>query len=171
MRVEDFPLVRQWLLEPHVSRWWHDDPDETDYPAGTLEEWRKAIVGEDPTDMFMIELDGRPIGTIQSYRVDAYPDYMAELGELPEPAFSLDLFIGDSELIGRGHGPALIRAFLPIAFDRYKVDYAVIGPSTSNTAAIRSYEKVGFRFLRTYEELDTIDPPHTLLDLHRRDLV
>ena len=163
-------LARRWLMEPHVRRWWNDDPHERDYPEGTLEEWREAIRGEDPTDMFMIELDGLPIGVIQSYRVDSYADYVAELGELPAAALSLDVFIGEPELIGKGHGAALLRAFLPAAFERYGLDYAVIGPARANVAAIRSYEKAGFRYLKDYREEDTTDPDHMLLDIRRSEL-
>jgi aminoglycoside 6'-N-acetyltransferase len=167
----DTVLARRWLLEPHVRRWWNDDPNELDYPEGTLEEWLKAVRGEDPTDMLVIHMDGRPIGVIQSYRVDSYPEYVAELGALREPAFSLDVFIGEPDLIGKGIGPALLRAFLPIAFERYGLDYAVIGPARSNVAAIRSYEKVGFRYLKDYREDDTSEPEHMLLDLRRADLI
>ncbi len=170
MRESDVPLARRWLLEPHVRRWWNDDPGEHDYPEGTIAEWLKALRGEDPTDMFVIHLDGAPIGVIQSYRVNDYPDYVAELGDLPAAAISVDVFIGERDLIGKGHGAALARAFLPLAFDRYHLDYCVIGPSKSNVAAIRSYEKAGFRHLKEYREEDTIDPPHVLLDIRRADL-
>ena len=50
-------------------------------------------------------------------------------------------------------------------------DYAIIGPARSNVAAIRSYEKIGFRYLKEYREEDTTDPDHVLLDLRRSDLV
>jgi len=154
-----------------VRRWWNDDPTETDYPRGTIEEWMQAVRGADPTDMFVIHMDGQPIGVIQSYRVDSYPDYVAEVGPLPAPAFSLDVFIGEPDLIGKGIGPALLRAFMPLAFERYGLDYAVIGPARKNVAAIRSYEKVGFRYLKDYREDDTTDPDHVLLDLRRSDVV
>ena len=170
MHEDDLERARRWLLLPHVRRWWNDDPDEDDYPEGTLAEWLKAIRGEDATDMFLIVLDGRPIGVIQSYRVQDYPDYVAEVGDLAQPAFSIDLFIGEPELIGKGHGAALLRAFLPIAFERYALDYCVIGPSKTNAAAIRSYEKAGFRYLKDYREEDTIDPAHVLLDIRRSDV-
>lgn len=170
LREADIPLTRRWLLEPHVRRWWNDDPDEHDYPEGTIAEWMKALRGEDRTDMFLVRLDGRPIGVVQSYRVQDYPDYVAELGTLPAPAVSVDVFIGEADLIGKGHGAALMRAFLPLAFDRYKLDYCVIGPSMSNVAAIRSYEKAGFRYLKEYREEHTIDPPHMLLDIRRADV-
>jgi aminoglycoside 6'-N-acetyltransferase len=171
MRLKDFPLARRWLLEPHVRRWWHDDPKEADYPEGTLRDWAQAIRGEDPTDMFLIQIDGRPIGVLQSYRVQDYPDYVAELGELAETAASLDLFIGEPGLVGMGHGPALIREFLlRLAFERYGVSYCVIGPARANVAAIRAYEKAGFRYLRDYREPDTTDPDHVLLDIRRSDI-
>lgn len=160
-------LARSWLLEPHVRRWWHDDPEEHDYPEDTLAGWREAIRGDDPTDMFLIRLDERPIGVLQSYRVDDHPDYALELGPLEAAAYSIDLFIGEADLVGRGHGPAILRAFLPIGFARYGVDLCVIGPSKANTSAIRAYEKAGFRYLRDYREEDTIDPPHALLALRR----
>ena len=169
MRESDLGLARRWLLEPHVRRWWNDDPSEADYPEGTLAEWRAAIRGEDPTDMFVIKMDGSPIGAIQSYRVGDYPDYALETG-VREPAISVDLFIGDADLIGKGHGPALLRVFLKGAFARYGIDYCVIGPARSNVAAIRAYEKVGFRHLRDYREEDTSDPEHVLLDIRAHDL-
>ncbi|OLC58331.1 MAG: hypothetical protein AUH85_00930 [Chloroflexi bacterium 13_1_40CM_4_68_4] len=153
-----------------MRRWWNDHPNEGDYPEGTIAEWLTAVHGTDPTDMMLIRLDGRPIGVIQSYRVDSYPDHVAELGELPEPAFELDVFVGERSLIGQGIGPDLLRAFLPIAFERYGLAYCVIGPARANVAAIRAYEKVGFRYLKDYREDDTIDPDHVLLDLRRSDL-
>lgn len=171
MRESDLAMARRWLLAPHVRRWWHDSLDEHDYPEGTLADWRTAIRGDDPTDMYVVTLDGRPMGVIQSYVVQDYPDYRDEVGELAERALSVDLFIGEAELIGKGHGPALLRAFLPPAFARYRTRYCVIGPARANTAAIRAYEKVGFRYLRDYREPRTTDPEHVLLELHARDLV
>lgn len=170
LREDDLPLVERWLLEPHVRRWWNDDPDEDDYPQGTLAEWRRAIRGEDPTRMYRIDIDGRPAGVMQSYVVQDYPDYLAELGGLAERALSIDLFIGEPGLVGRGHGPDAIRAFLREERARVGIEYCVIGPATANVAAIRAYEKAGFRYLRPYREPDTTDPEHLLLDLRLRDL-
>lgn len=170
LRESDLDLARRWLREPHVARWFHDDPEETDYPEGTIRDWVEAMRGDDPTDMHLIELDGRPIGVIQAYRVDDHPEYAAQLGVLPAPAFGIDLFIGDAELIGHGHGPALIRAFVATAARRYALGYCVIGPSKTNVAAIRAYEKAGFRFLKEYREDDVFEPEHILLDLWIRDI-
>src|SRR5713226_4191861 len=55
----DLPLVRQWLLEPHVSRWWADPPREA-YPDDELEKYRQRIRGADadPTRIFFIRKRG-----------------------------------------------------------------------------------------------------------------
>jgi RimJ/RimL family protein N-acetyltransferase len=90
---------------------------------------------------------------------------------LDEPALGIDLYIGEPDLIGHGHGPALIRAFLRgVAFPRYGVETCVIGPARSNRAAIRAYEKAGFRFLKNYLEPESREPPHYLMELTRAEL-
>lgn len=169
LREADLELVERWLLEPHVRRWYDDVPAET-YPEDTIADYRRAIRGEDPTDLYVIKLDGRPIGEIQSYRIDDHPEYAAQVA-LGRAAIGIDLFIGEPELVGRGHGPAVIRAFLrDVAFPRYGVDLCVIGPSRSNVAAIRAYEKAGFRFLKTYLEPKSREPEHYLMELMRAEL-
>lgn len=152
-----------------MRRWYDDVPTQT-YPDDTITRYRRAIRGDAPTHRYVIKLDGRPIGEIQSYRIDDHTDYAAEVA-LDRTAIGIDLFIGEPELIGRGHGPALIRAFLrDVAFPRYGVDRCVIGPSRSNVAAIRAYEKAGFRFLKIYLEPDSREPEHYLMELTRAEL-
>ena len=151
-------------------RRWYDDVPAKSYPDDEIADRRRAIRGEDPTDHFVIEREARPIGEIQSYLIDDDPEYAAMVA-LGRPAFGIDLFIGQPELIGRGHGPALIRAFLrEVAFPRYRVDLCVIGPTRSNVAAIRAYEKAGFRFLKDYLEPESREPEHYLMQLTRAEL-
>jgi len=155
-------------MRPHVRRWYDDTP-KSQYPDDSIAEYREAIRGEDPTDEFVVALDDRPIGTIQSYRIDDHPEYAAQVA-LDRPAFGIDLFIGEPDLIGHGHGPELIRTFLrDVAFPRYGLDLCVIGPSRSNVAAIRAYEKAGFRFLKVYLEPGAREPEHYLMELTRAD--
>lgn len=152
-----------------MRRWYDDVPTDV-YPDDTIAEYRAAMRGEDPTDLFLITLDGRPIGQLQSYLIDDHPEYAAMV-PLSRPAFGVDLFIGEEDHIGKGHGPELIRAFLrDVAFPRYGVDLCVIGPTRSNAAAIRAYEKAGFRFLKTYIEPDSREQEHQLMELTRAQL-
>ncbi|MEP6694799.1 MAG: GNAT family N-acetyltransferase, partial [Chloroflexota bacterium] len=168
LREQDLDRVRAWLLLPHVRRW-YDDVAEDVFPDDTIAERRVAIRGDDPTDLFVIHLGGRPIGEIQSYRIEDHPEYAAMVA-LGRPAFGIDLYIGEPDLIGKGHGPALIRAFLrDVGFPRYGVDLCVIGPTRGNTAAIRAYEKAGFRFLKEYLEPDSREQEHYLMQLTRAE--
>lgn len=166
----DLPLIRRWLLEPHVSRWWQDPPRAT-YPDDELEKYRRRIFGDDtdPTLLFFIRHGGRPIGFIQCYRIDDYDEYGRALA-LDVPSAGIDLFIGEPDLIGKGLGPAAIRAFLrDVVFARYDVAECVIGPSVRNLSAIRAYEKAGFVFLRDVVVPDEPDPEHLMRI--RRDAV
>jgi RimJ/RimL family protein N-acetyltransferase len=158
----DLPLIRQWLLEPHVRRWWADPPRDT-YPDDELEKYRARITGADlDTEIFFIHRRGRPIGFIQCYRIDDHDEYGTALA-LDAPAAGIDVFIGELAEIGRGLGPAIIREFLREAvFVRYDVDECVIGPSVKNTSAIRAYEKAGFRFFRDAQVPDEPDPEHLM---------
>jgi aminoglycoside 6'-N-acetyltransferase len=165
----DLPLIRRWLLEPHVSRWWADPPRDT-YPDDELEKYHARIRGDsDPTLLFLIRHRTRPVGFIQCYLVDDDPDYATALG-LDAPAAGIDLFIGEPADIGKGHGPRLIREFIrDVVFVRYDVSECVIGPSVKNANAIRAYDKAGFVWFKDARVPDEPDPEH-LMRIRRADL-
>ena len=157
LREDDLPIVRRWLLEPHVKRWW-DDGVKSPYPDAAIEDYRDAIQGRDPTYHYIAEIDARPVGMFQHYRIADDPDY-AEVLALGEDAVGVDLFIGEPDLIGRGHGPRMIVQFLrDIAFPFHSIDVCVIGPSVKNVAAIHAYQKAGFRALREVQVPGEPDP-------------
>ena len=157
LREADLELIRRWLLEPHVQRWW-DDGVKRPYPDAVIDDYREAIQGKDPTYHYLAQIDNRPAAMLQHYRIADDPEY-AEALALDEDAVGIDLFIGDAELIGRGHGPPMLRQFLrDIAFPFHRLDVCVIGPSVKNVAAIRAYEKAGFRPLREVHVPDEPDP-------------
>ena len=95
---------------------------------------------------------------LQHYRIEDSPEY-AEVLALGEDAIGVDLFIGEAGLLGLGHGPAMLRQFLrEVAFPFHGIDICVIGPSVKNAAAIRAYEKAGFRPLKEVRVPGETDP-------------
>src|ERR1700710_2221814 len=72
----DFDLLAGWLAEPLVARWWNHDTGRDDLER----DFGAAIDGDEPTDLFVAALGGMPFGLIQRYRIDAYPEYLDELG-------------------------------------------------------------------------------------------
>ncbi len=116
---------------PEVSFWW-DQPDEgfpwTDEPESTR---------------LTIEVEGAVAGLIQ-------------FGEEPGPKYrhaTIDLFL-DPAFHGRGLGTEALRRLARYLIEERGHHRITIDPGTGNAAAIRSYEKVGFRpvgVMRRYE--------------------
>jgi aminoglycoside 6'-N-acetyltransferase len=130
----DLPIIAAWLAEPHLAAWWGDVDAEIAEIA--------AHIGSVSVAPFIIELDGTPIGYLQSYdphREDGHPYQDQPLGTL-----GVDLSIGPPERLGQGHGSASLRQFVDELFER-GVRRVVIDPDPANARAIRAYEKAGFR--------------------------
>ncbi|HEX3722640.1 MAG TPA: GNAT family N-acetyltransferase, partial [Nitrolancea sp.] len=104
----------------------------------------------------------RPIGYIQIYLIEDYPDYAQFVGA-DEQAAGVDLFIGEIDCIHRGLGPVLLKRFLcDLVFVRPDVTSCVIGPAISNVIAIRAYEKAGFRYFKTASIPDEDEPEYLM---------
>ena len=106
---------------PEVSHNW--DLPEDDFP------W-----DEPEANRFTIEVDGAVAGLIQ-------------FGEELEPKYrhaSIDLFL-DPALHGRGLGTEAVRRVVRMLIDERGHHRVTIDPSASNAAAIRAYEKAGFK--------------------------
>jgi RimJ/RimL family protein N-acetyltransferase len=139
LRREDVPLVHAWRQRAHVRRWWSS--------VETLEDAERKylprIEGREPTDVYLIVADDRPIGMIQTYMVDDYPSGWPI--ELEPGVAGVDLFIGEPELIGRGLGTEVIQAFVrEIVFANPEATACVADPDVRNLASIRAFEKAGF---------------------------
>jgi aminoglycoside 6'-N-acetyltransferase len=76
LREDDLPLVRDWLEREHVRRWWRDPIDEA------IDKRRQGIEAG-RTEQYLIVVEGRPAGLIQTYLVADSPDWEEIVG--PEP--------------------------------------------------------------------------------------
>jgi aminoglycoside 6'-N-acetyltransferase len=63
---------------------------------------------------------------------------------LPRSARGIDQFIGEPQLVGRGHGPAFIRLFVENLFVA-GTPRVITDPHPRNSRAIRAYAKSGFK--------------------------
>lgn len=135
---EDLPMIARWLEEPHIAKWWGD-------PATSLAEIEEAM--EDvATEPLIVEMDGEPIAYLQSY--DPHLEDGHPYQDQPTGTLGLDISIGRPDLLGQGHGSAIIRQFAEELFAE-GAPRIVIDPDPANTRAIRAYEKAGFRAFDT----------------------
>jgi aminoglycoside 6'-N-acetyltransferase len=123
--------LRRIHASPEVARWW-DAPDEG-FP------WTDAP----DTTRLTIEVDGAVAGMIQ-------------FSEEPDPKYrhaEIDLFV-EPTLQGRGIGTEAVRRVARHLIRDRAHHRITIDPAAANAAAIRTYEKVGFRrvgVMRQYE--------------------
>jgi aminoglycoside 6'-N-acetyltransferase len=133
MSAADLPMVRRWLTNPHVAQWW-GDPDA-----------QFALVRDDlehpAMQQFIVALGDRAFAYLQCYDPTAWPEN--GFGDLPSGTRGIDQFIGETDMIGRGHGSALIRTFIDGLLAK-GTPRIVTDPAPENARAVRAYEKAGF---------------------------
>jgi aminoglycoside 6'-N-acetyltransferase len=143
MTDADLPMVQRWLAAPHVAQWWGDPGEQF------------GLVSEDlknpAMDQFIVATGDRDFGYLQSYDLDDWPDetFRAQ----PPGTRAIDHFIGEPDMVGRGHGSAFIRALVDnlLATGAPRV---ITDPDVANARAIRACWKAGFRSMG---EVDTIE--------------
>jgi aminoglycoside 6'-N-acetyltransferase len=130
----DLAMLDAWLRTPEVVRWW-GAPDEQ---ARLLEE----DLGEPGMTMRIVCFDGRPFAYAQHYAVHTWPQ--AHFEHLPRGSRAIDAFIGEPQMVGKGHGSAFLRLLAEQLIDE-GAPLVAIDPHIDNSRARRAYEKAGFR--------------------------
>jgi len=132
-RPEDTDRLLQIRREPGVVRWWGGVDIE--------EEVREEFIEAD--DAFVIEVEGEVVGAIQ-YHEESDPMYRHA---------GMDIFLTTSHH-GEGLGTEALRLLASYLFEERSHHRLTIDPAADNAAAIRAYERVGFRavgIMRKYE--------------------
>ena len=142
MSAVDLPLVRRWLETPEVARWWGQPDEQYALVSGDLD--------HPDMDQFIVSIDGRPFAYIQCYALSAWNH---GFGPQPLGTRGIDQFIGETDMIGRGHGSHFIRQFVDRLL-RSGLPRVVTDPDPSNGRAVRAYEKAGFLRDRMVETPD-----------------
>jgi aminoglycoside 6'-N-acetyltransferase len=151
--VGDVDRLVSILREPEVARrWGHFD-------EATVQE---DFIGDDK--VFVVEVGGDVIGAIQ-------------YGEEDDPMYrhaGIDIFLSAARH-RQGFGTDAIRTLAGFLFDERGHHRLSIDPAADNIAAIRAYEKVGFRrvgVMRQYERgLDGTWHDGVLMDMLAGELV
>jgi aminoglycoside 6'-N-acetyltransferase len=142
MRHEDLPTFVDWLDEPHVRRWWPD-------PVGAqaTREYAACLDGDDPTDVFVVEHDGRPVGMIQRYRLDDHPQWAKTMPADLDigVAAGIDYVVGVPEATGRGIGSDAIRQATALSFEWWPdVTSVIVSVPQANRPSWRALERAGY---------------------------
>lgn len=141
--VRDEEQIAAWMAQPTLREWWL--PDEPTEPH------------DDDVVRCIIDEDGEALGYAQLYPMAGrWHEYGLDADQV-DGVWALDLFVGDIGRWGSGIGTDA----LTLLVDHILVDRVarriVVDPRISNTRAIRSYEKVGFRRVAMLPEHEVAD--------------
>lgn len=152
----DLPLLFDWLRRPHVAQWWREVPADLSIVE---RDYGPCIDGEDPTELHVIEADGRAVGMVQRYLIADEPEWRLAFDGICDVsnAAGIDYLIGEADLVGKGIGTAMVAAYASLVFDWRAVDSIVVTAHQANVGSWRILEKAGFE--RIYAgEIDSPDP-------------
>lgn len=148
------PDLLRWLADPDVRRWY----DEGEPTANNL---RRRFAPEPGVRPYSILIDNHPVGYIQMYWLRDHPEYQRQIDIDPD-AVSIDLFIGEPDYRNQGWGSDILGTCLDrLVFGDMGATLAMIAPDPANHRAVRSYEKAGFRAVKTVHVVDEEHPGNT----------
>jgi aminoglycoside 6'-N-acetyltransferase len=127
----DLPLIDAWRARPHVIEWWGDPSVEPETEK----------LGDSRIRMWLVEHARRPFAFLQDYDVHGWDPH--PFAYLPQGSRGLDLFIGEADMVGRGHGQRFLRQHVEQMFAD-GAPAAGADPHPDNVRARRAYEKAGF---------------------------
>jgi len=173
MKMSDLPLMHRWLNEPHVHEWYDDNRENT--LEAITERYAPEILGDKPTEPYIVLYTGKSVGFIQTYKVNDWPEFGDYLGYDDHTA-AIDLFVGDTGMMGKGFGSLMLKKFLhEVVFANPDIQTCIIGPDPENKRAIRAYEKAGFRYVKTVqvprEHLEGEEETDYIMEVKRLELV
>ena len=148
MSAGDLPLIRRWLETPAVVRWWGHADEQYALVSGDLD--------HPDMDQFIVVFGEQPFGYIQCYLLSTWNQ---GFGPQPSATRGIDQFIGEPDMIGRGHGSGFIRQFVDALLGQ-GIPRVVTDPDPDNGRAVRAYAKAGFHSERL---VDTPDGPALLM--------
>lgn len=154
LKEEHLPWLLKWLETPHVKAWWDRDiawtMDLIQQKYGCYIQGFKIVDGQKkPLQAYIVYVNDTPVGYIQLYNTH---DFAREDGlsieELPASLAAFDIFIGDPDYVGKGYGTSILNFFFKNYVDP-KYEFSFVYPDSDNIAAVRTYEKVGFKRIET----------------------
>lgn len=143
--LEDRRMIYEWLAHSDVTATMLGFPLYPETPIPTWEEFCEDYQpyffdGSAPWlgRSFLIVADAEPVGQIN------YNDIIEEDGC---KRVELDIWLRSQAVCGKGFGPDALETLCRHLSDAYGVQEFMVQPSERNGAAIRAYEKAGFRRL------------------------
>ena len=167
-------LIHGWLQQDYIQAWIHGQGLQNTLSGleKLFQYQTQGKVFDRNTDITQhwIGYDGdKPFVYLLTSNVVKNEDSeYAKYSTLEGPAITLDIFIGDTDYLGKGLAPTLIKKFLLTHFS--DVSEVFIDPEKSNERAVHVYQKVGFQIVGDF--IAAWNPvPHHIMKLLLKELM
>jgi ribosomal protein S18 acetylase RimI-like enzyme len=151
----DWPTIHRWLRQDEVQRWW-----------GSLAAAEAEVLAALRSSMGLcsiIEVGGVAVGYAQAQEATVLGQGLP--AALTAGTFRVDAFIGEAAYRRRGIAMAALRLVAAEVFATTLVLGVIVVVALRHEAAIRAYEKAGFRWVRVID--DPLFGPSWLMRLER----
>jgi aminoglycoside 6'-N-acetyltransferase len=138
----DDALIERWIRTPDIQRWWGDT-------ATAFAEVQLARQSESALCR-IIEAAGRPVGYAQAIDAALWGPQLPD--GMPPGTYDVDLFVAEPSVRGLGVGAAALDLIVAEVFATTLAMAVSVFASLRNEAAVRAYEKAGFRWVRILED-------------------
>ena len=136
---DDLQMVSVWLHTQHVQDWWGNPRQERDLIANGID--------QEGIDGLIVAHNFVPFAFVQMWD----PHFLGIFPDQPIGTWAIDTFIGLPDMLGKGHGAAIVSAVSERLLEE-GAPRVIIDPDPMNRRAIRAYEKAGFTSLGTRKE-------------------
>ncbi|EFM08883.1 GCN5-related N-acetyltransferase [Paenibacillus curdlanolyticus YK9] len=152
---DDFSLLFKWLNDKKLLNF--IEGTSTTYTRSQIvEKYGPRARGEHYVTPCIIKNNNVAIGYLQFYQLQEVEiqEYGAKTDQLQ---YGIDLFIGETDCWGQGMGTTALELIINYLFTEQGATDLFVDPQTSNTRAIRSYEKCGFKKVKILHEHEIFD--------------
>ena len=144
----DLPLMLKWLTDETVLEFY--ESRDVKFTMNTLTEH----YCEELPDVYRVifEYKNMPVGYGQAYRLsgEMFDEY-----EYPDDGhivFAMDQFIGEPEYWNKGIGTSYLKLMADYLKEQQGAERILLDPHKSNPRAVRSYEKAGYKIIKSLPE-------------------
>lgn len=134
--LKDVEKLYEWDKKPHVIASGIDDDWEWEKAITNTANWQEQLIAQ---------LNNKPIGVVQI--VDPAREETHYWGNIPANLRAIDIWIGEETELNKGYGTQIMQLAIKRCFQPKEVTAIIIDPLSSNTNAIRFYQRLGFEFI------------------------
>jgi len=134
----DIKLMKQWLLKPHVVKWFK-------HPEAWIDEIEQRNTTYSFIKHFIVEEDNKPIGFCQYYdyalgKEDWHGNFNIN------NCFSIDYMLGEESYLHQGKGKEMVSLLTTKVFINAKVRCIIVQPEKDNLVSRKTLLGCGYQY-------------------------